>query len=509
MLLLGDLLRRNVAVRPNKVAVIFEENQLTFRQLNSMVNQFANALISLGVKRGDRIGLLLTNSHLYEVSYFASIKIGAILVPICFWYKEPEIEYVVNKAGVSTLILGHDFVSTVQGIQMKTVKRYIVIGGDAPAGMLNFQQLIAKFSDDEPTVFVDENDPHLILFTSGTTGVPKGAVISQRNYYLHTGVSVHHMGQNENSVGMCPYPLFHMGGIMGSLRHVYVGATLVIISTPPTPSKILEAIQRHKVTHFAAVPTLWRRLLEFPDFDKYDLSSLKIAMGGSDAMPKDLLEQVLRRTPAASPQVYGLSEGGVLTYLSPEDSVRKIGSSGKLHCQAEIRLVDEDGKDVPQGEVGEVICRGEHQMLYYWDMPEETSNAIRDGWLYTGDLARYDEEGFIYIVGRKKDMIISGGQNIYPAEIEKLLLKHPKIGEAAIVGVPDKEWVEAILAVVVLKEGLSMTEKEVIDYIKKNLAAYNKPRYVKFAKTLPRTAATGKLQKAELKKFYAKELNLL
>jgi len=508
MLLLGDLLRRNVNVRPDKIAVIFEENQLTFRQLNSMVNQFANALISLGVKRGDRIGLLLTNSHLYEVSYYASVKIGAILVPICFWYKEPEIEYVVNKAGVSTLILGHDFVNTIQGIQMKTVKRCIVIGGDAPAGMLNFQQLIAKFSDDEPTVFVDENDPHLILFTSGTTGVPKGAVISQRNYYLHTGVSAHQLSQNENSVCMCVYPMFHMGGILWVLRHVYVGATLVIISTPPTPAKILEAIQCHKVTHFTAVPTLWRRLLGFPDFDKYDLSSLKIAMGGSDAVPKDLLEEILRRTPASSPQVYGLSEGGVLTYLRPEDSARKIGSSGKVHCQADIRLVDEDGKDVPQGEVGEVICRGEHQMLYYWDMPEETSKTIRDGWLYTGDLARFDEEGYIYIVGRKKDMIISGGQNIYPAEIERMLLKHPKIGEAAIVGVPDKEWVEAVLAVVVLKEGSSMTGKEVIDYIKKNLASYNKPRYVKFAEALPRTAATGKIQKAELKKIYAKELNL-
>lgn len=509
MLLLGDLVRRNVAVRPDKVAVIFEDKKLTFRELNRMTNQFANALINLGVKRGDRIGILFTNSHLYEVSYFASCKIGAIFVPICFWYKEPEIEYVLDKAGVSVLILGKDFISAVKNIKSKTVKHYIVIDGNAPMDMISFERLIQKFPDDEPNVFVDENDPHLILFTSGTTGVPKGAVISHRNYFLHTGVLCHTLNQRESSVGMCPYPLFHMGGIIWLLGNVYAGMTLVIISTPPTPQKMLDAIQRHRVTHFAAVPTMWRRLLEFPEFDNYDVSSLQVAMGGSDAMPKDLLEEVLRRTPAASPQTYGLSEGGCLTFLSPEDSARKIGSSGKLHCQAEIRLVDEDGKDVPHGEVGEVICRGEHQMLYYWDMPEETSKTIRDGWLYTGDLARFDEEGFIYIVGRKKDMIISGGQNIYPAEIERLLLKHPKIAEAAVVGVPDKEWVEAILAVVVLKEALSMTEKEVIDYIKKNLAAYNKPRYVKFAKTLPRTAATGKLQKAEIRKFYAKELNLL
>lgn len=509
MLLLGDLLRRNASVRPDKVALIYEGKKMTFQQLNSLVNRFANTLISVGVKRGDRIGLLLTNSHLYEVSYFASIKIGAIMVPICFWYKAPEIEYVVNKAGVSTLLLGREFVETVSNIFMKTVERSIIMDGDAEAGIPGFEKFIAKSPDHEPGVSIDENDPHLILFTSGTTGVPKGAVISQRNYFLHTGVSVHNTGQTENSVLMCVYPMFHMGGIMWALRHVYVGCTLVIVSTPPTPAKILDAIQEYKVTHFTAVPTLWRRLLKFPDFDKYNLSSLERAMGGSDAMPKDLLEEVLRRTPASSPQVYGLSEGGVLTYLPPEDAIRKLGSSGKVHCQAEIRLVDDEGRDVPQGEIGEVICRGEHQMMYYWDMPQETKNAIRDGWLYTGDLARFDEEGYIYIVGRKKDMIISGGQNIYPAEIERVLAKNPKVAEAAVIGVPDKEWVEAVLAVVVLKDGQVMTEQEVIDHVKKNLASYNKPRYVKFATALPRTAATGKLQKAELRRIYAKELNLL
>lgn len=508
MLLLGDLLRRDAMVRPDKTAFIFEENQVTYKELNDMVNKFANALINLGVKRGDRVGILLMNSHLYAVCYFASCKIGAIFVPICFWYQAPEIEYVVNKAGVSTLIIGSEFAPHFQKIKLNTVKQFIAIGANIPAGMSDFQQLIANHSNDEPTCFVDENDPHLILFTSGTTGVPKGAVISQRNYYLHGGVTTHFMGMNDRHVSMCPYPLFHMGGIIWVVGTIYTGMTLVILSTPPTPEKMLEAIQNHKVTHFAAVPTLWKRLLAFPDFDKYDLSSLKIAMGGSDAMPKDLLEEVLRRTPSASPQSYGLSEGGCLTFLAPEDSVRKIGSSGKTHIQAEIRLVDDNGKDVPNGEVGEIICRGEHQMLYYWDMPKETSETIVDGWLHTGDLGQYDAEGYLYIVGRKKDMIISGGQNIYPAEIERTLLKCPKIVDAAVIGVPDKEWVEAVLAVVVLAEGSSMTEKEVLDYVKNNMAAYNKPRYVKFAKALPRTAATGKVQKAELKKIYTKELNL-
>ena len=511
MLLLGDLLRRNSLVRPDKVAVIYENNTMTFRELNDAVNRFANSLLELGVRKGDRIGLLHTNSHLWEVCYFASIKIGAILVPICFWYKAPEIQYVSDKAGISTFILGQDYLDIIDGIKddLKTVTRYIVIGDDTSGDKLNFHQMVSTGSEEEPGVVVDENDPHLMLFTSGTTGVPKGAVISQRAFYLNASVFTQQMGPNENSVGMCVYPLFHMGGVMWACLNVYAGLTLVIVTTPPTPEKILSAIQQHRVTHFAAVPTLWSRLLEYPGFDDYDLSSLKIAMGASDAMPKELLEEVLRRTPASSPQMYALTEGGFLTYLSPEDSTKKIGSSGKVHCQAEIQLIGEKGNQVRQGEVGEIICRGEHLMSFYWDMPEETENTIKDGWLYTGDLGRFDEDGHLYIVGRKKEMIISGGQNIYPAEIDRVLHKHPDIAEAAVVGVPDKEWGEAVLAVVVPNEGASITEEDVINFVKQNLASYNKPRYVRFADSLPRTAATGKLQKAQLRKSYMEQLNLV
>jgi fatty-acyl-CoA synthase len=230
-------------------------------------------------------------------------------------------------------------------------------------------------------------------------------------------------------------------------------------------------------------------------------------MGASDSMPKDLLEEVLKRCPASSPQLYGLSEGGIITYLKPDESMKKIGSSGKPHSQCEVRLVDENDQDVPLGSVGEIICRGEHIMSHYWDMPEETKNALRGGWLHTGDLGRFDDEGYIYIVGRKKDMIISGGQNIYPAEVEKLLLQHAKIEEAAVIGIPDKEWGESVIAVVAPKKGQKLTEDEVIHYVKENLASYNKPRSVRFMDALPRTSATGKLQKAELRKQISEEIN--
>lgn len=510
MLLLGDLLRRNALVRPDKTAIIFEETRLTYRELNDAVNQFANALMEMGVKRGDRVGLLIENSHHFPIVYFASIKIGAILVPVSFWYRGNEITYAVNKAGISLLILGQKFTDTIKSIQndLTTVSKYIVIGQDNTSGMVDFEALMASSPTKEPQTEVHENDPHLILFTSGTTGAPKGAVITQRTYFLHTGITVNYFGLKENHVNMNVYPMFHMGGPVAVLNSVYAGCPLVIISTPPTPKKILDAIQEHKVTHFIAVPTLWKRLLEYPDFDSYDLSSLKVAMGGSDAMPKELLEEILRRTNVASPQIYGLTEGGVLTFLDTEDSRRKIGSSGKPHCQAEIKLVDEEGRDVHQGEVGEIICRGEHQMAGYWDMPEETKKAVRDGWLYTGDLGKIDEEGHLYIVGRKKDMIISGGQNIYPADVERLLINHPKIEEIAIIGIPDKEWGESVVAVAALKKGQAMSEEELVSYVKDNMASYNKPRHVRFVEALPRTAATGKVQKAELRKQYAKEVSL-
>jgi acyl-CoA synthetase (AMP-forming)/AMP-acid ligase II len=511
VLTIGELLRRSAKARPNKTALIFEENTFTFKELNDVVNKFANALANSGVKKGDRVGVISTNNHYIAISYFAVAKVGAILVPVSFWYKEPDVKYCVAKAGISTFIIGEDFVDMIQGMKDKlpTVERYIAIGRKGEEGMLEFDQLISESSDAEPNIEVDENEAHLMLFTSGTTGVPKGAVQSHRSYYLHAMVVNQAFNMREESVYLLIYPMFHMGGIQSLSQMAQVGSTLVIVSTPPTPEKILEAIDRHKVTGLAMVPTMWRRLLAHPDFDKYDVSSLEFAMGASDGMPLELLEELMSKTGCSdSPQLYGLTEGGDVTFLPLKDTVRKLGSSGKPSSTVEIKLVDDDGQEVPEGEVGEIVVRGEHVMLGYWDMPEENSKTLVDGWLYTGDLGKFDEEGYIYIVGRKKDMIISGGQNIYPAEIERILLMHDKIKEVAVIGLPDKEWNETVMAVIVLEDGMTMTEDEVIGFIKDNTASYNKPRYVRFLSELPRTAATGKLQKAELRKAYIKELGL-
>lgn len=510
MLLLRDMLYRNANIRSQKTAIIFYEGpSMTYGELDQISNKLANALIDLGTKRGDRIAVLLHNGLEFVVAYWAAIKIGAIFLPLNVWYKAPEIIHAIHDSTSSTLILGKEFVETIVSNrdQLAPVSTYIVVADDPPAPqMLTYRHVIDYASPQRPEVEIDENDPHLILYTSGTTGVPKGAVISQRSYYLHTGVMADGLEMEEDDLYMNVYPMFHMGGPCSVLNTAYKGASLLIMSVPPTSEKILQAIQKYGVNSFVAVPTIWTRLLSHPDFDKYDLSSLKLSMGGSDAMPKDLLEQILSRTNANSPQVYGLTEGGVLTFLNAKDQRRKIGSSGKPHIQADIRIVDEEGHDVGPGEVGEIISRSEHQMLYYWNKPEETSKTVKNGWLYTGDLGRFDEDGFLYIVGRKKDMIISGGQNIYPAEVEKTILMLPQIAEVAVIGIPDKEWGESVMAVVVPREGKRLSEDEIINYVRNQMAGYNKPRYVRFVDSLPRTSATGKISKAELRKRYSEEL---
>jgi len=512
-LLLGNLVRQNATVRPNETAIIYEDNKLTFKQLDEDTNKLANALIGIGVEKGDRVGILLLNPHISTIYYFACAKIGAVLVPISFMASESEMIYIINKVEVSTLCYSQDFFEVVNKMKEHTssIERYILFEGNKrQKEMFSYVDLMMSASAKEPVgIIIDEDDPHVIIFTSGTTGHPKGAVISHRSYYLLAGVLTHKLTMSPKSIYLNAYPMFHMAGIVGVLGGTYEGYAVVMISVPPTSIKLLDAIQRFKVTHFLAVPTIWKRLLAFPDFDNYDLSSLKVAMGASDSMPEELLQQIHNRTSATCPQLYGLTEGGILTYLEADDALRKIGSSGQAHCQAELRVVDEKGNDVKNGETGEIICRSPHQMLYYCDMPEATASTINeDGWLSTGDLARFDEENYLYIVGRKKDMIISGGQNIYPAEIERVLNEHPSIFEACIVGLTDKEWGEAVAAAIVLEQNVAMTETEVIEYVRKELASYNKPKYVKFFSSLPRTAATGKLQKVEIRKNLVEEFTL-
>ena len=366
-------------------------------------------------------------------------------------------------------------------------------------------RLVEESPDDEPEARIDERDGHIILYTSGTTGFPKGTLLSHRAHVLHAASWALESRAVREDVYLCTYPLFHTGGTdCGILPPLYAGASVVLLAWPDARA-ILDAVERHRVTAFRAVPTIWKRLLAQADFDERDLSSLRRVMAGSDAMAPELVAEIRRRIPNAEYlQNYGLTEAGpVLTFLRPGDPPSKYGSNGTPHAQAEVRIVDEQDQRLPPCVVGEIVARSEHLMTEYWGLPDKTAEALRGGWLHTGDLGYVDEDGYLWITGRKKDVIITGGEHVYPIEVEAILQLHPGVDEVAVIGVPDPEWGESVCAVVVAAAGARPTPNELVAFVRGRLADFKRPRHVVFTDDLPRTGPTRKVQKAVLRERYA------
>ena len=505
MLLLGDLLRRNADSQAfqGKTALIFGDRTTTYAALNERANCIANALIGFGLKKGDRVAVLGRNSDLYVAIYFALAKAGAIMVPVNFWYRTGEIRYTLSQSQASLFIVERRF-AAVAGPAVNPEKIRRVIGYDDDGGASDLARLEAGADPSEPAVEIDEDDPHIILYTSGTTGSPKGATLTHKNHYIHAMSLAFSTANAADDVGVVIYPLFHTGGPdCLILPHFLVGATLVILDGGD-PRAILEATQRHRVTNIFCVPTIWGRILRTLNETPCDVSSVKRCLGSSDTFPPDLLDKILSRFDADVYVTYGLTEAGcILTVckLTREDRT-KIGSVGRPMPAVEIRLVDESMADVPVGKVGQVVARGPSIMKGYWNMPEKTAEAMGRGWLLSGDLARSDSDGYVFIAGRTKDMVISGGENVYPVEIERTLKQISGVKDAAIVGVPDPEWGESVLAVVVPEEGTRLSSQHVIEFIGSRLAGYKKPRFVEFVDELPVTTATGKVQKGVLRERF-------
>ncbi|MGH2499426.1 MAG: class I adenylate-forming enzyme family protein [Candidatus Limnocylindria bacterium] len=507
MLLIGDVVRRRAtgadAERP---AVLFREHRWTYRELNEAAARLANGLGEVGVGRGDRVALLGRNSVEWVVAYFACAKAGAILVPVSYWYKPAELAHVLGDSGARLLIAAAeqaDVVGEARG-GVTTLERVVWIGGDASGDDAGYASLIAGSSDSEPDVAISESDPHVILYTSGTTGFPKGAVLSHRAHVLHAATWASETRAERDDVYLCTYPLFHTGGTdCGILPPLYVGATVVVLPWPDADA-IVDAIERHRVTAFRAVPTIWKRLVAREDLARRDLGSLRRVIAGSDAMPAELVAEIRRRFPQASYlQNYGLTEAGpVLTYLRPEDPPSAYGSNGLPHPQAEIRIVGPDDRALAAGEVGEIVARTEHLMDGYWNLPDRTAEALRGGWLHTGDLGYLDEGGYLWVTGRQKDVIITGSEHVYPSEVEAVLRLHPGVEEAAVIGVPDAHWGESVCAVVIPAASGGPTADELIAFVRARLADFKRPRYVVFADELPRTGPTRKVQKAALRERY-------
>ena len=498
MLILGEILRRHARVRPHKTAYVVGATRVTYTQFNAGANRLAHALHALAVGRGDRVAILANNCAPYPLAYFACSKLGAILVPVNARFKDDEVCYAVEQSESTVVLYEPDFSATVDRLRGRwpKVRHYRSLDD------VTFTVWLSEHSDAEPPACVDENDPHVMLYTSGTTGAPKGALLSQRSYYLQAGHSHHTTGLSEDDVGLSMFPMFHMGGWALPLGFWYDGGTVVIMERAD-PRAMLDAVQRERVTYLYAVPTVYNFMLDLPDFGRFDLSSLRVLASGTSVMTAAQLRRIIERFRNRNLFIiYGSTEAGPVATLRPADLFRKPGSVGRPALNVELRVVDDDNRDVPARTPGEIICRSEFNLRGYWRMPAESAATLRGGWVHTGDLGVLDDDGFLFIAGRKKEMIKSGGENIFPVEVERVLLDHPAIAEAAVLGVPDPDWGESVLAVVVPRPGHQLAEGDVIEHVRARLAGFKKPRYVWFLDALPRTAATRQVQKTLLREQF-------
>ncbi|MHA1209143.1 MAG: long-chain-fatty-acid--CoA ligase [Candidatus Freyarchaeota archaeon] len=509
-MLLGDIPRRNARLYPDKIAVIDGENEFTFGQFNERVNRLANSIIDFGLDSGDRFAVLSRNNFQFVELYFAAAKAGRPIVPVNYRLKEGELSHVLNDSEARILFFEKDFYPLIEKLEADTVEHLVCLDGDLQNSE-NYENLISKGSKEEPNEEIDENDVAILGYTGGTTGLPKGVLTTHRNVIT----SCYNLCV-ENELKMAPGksflnapPVFHAGDAMGMFAFSFIGGTNVMMNFTSVESPLIN-IQKYRVTHALLVPTMIIWMLQLPNLDSYDLSSLEVLFYGTAPMPLEALKKALKVFKCNFCQVYGSAETFVpISILKPSDHVvegseeemKRMLSAGREVQGVEVKIVDDNDNEVEKGEVGEIIVKGKNVMKGYWKKPELTKEALKNGWYHTGDLGRRDAANYIYIVDRKKDMIISGGENIYPIEIENVLFKHPAVADAAVIGVPDEEWGESVKAFVV-KKG-EVTEEELIEFCGKYLAGYKKPKSIEFVEALPKSSV-GKVQKHVMREPYWK-----
>jgi acyl-CoA synthetase (AMP-forming)/AMP-acid ligase II len=504
---MGDIPRLNARRYPDKKALVMEDQSLTYSQFNDRVNLVANGLLARGVASGDRVAVLAMNRLDYPVLVYAALKIGAVVVPVNFRYQQAELAYALNDAAPKVMFFSGEMgklVAETRGDLKEPIDLVSLGGGGGPED-LTLDGLIKGRSPDEPKTGPEPSWPAMIMYTSGTTGFPKGVIYSH-GAYMNVAVGLCLEGDlGHNDVSMVCLPLFHNGGLNAiTLPTLLLGGTVVIMAKGFDPDIILEAVGRHRVTMTMWVPTMLAILVNHPGAAGYDVSSLNKIWYGSSAISPIILEASQKMFGAGFYQWYGQTETGMNSVLRPEDHAEHTHCTGREMFNSEIRIIDEEGNDTPVGEVGEIICAQKLLgMSGYWNMPEATEQAICEGWIHTGDLARVEGGSFFTVVDRIKDMIISGAENIYPKEIEDLLMTHAGVREVAVIGIPDEVYGESVCAVVVKKKGQDPSQEELIGFCAERLARYKKPKKVVFIDELPKNAA-GKVTKNPLREpFWA------
>jgi long-chain acyl-CoA synthetase len=510
---MGLHLTRSAKWFSDRTAVVHKDVRLTYKEFNERVNRLANGLTSLGLKKGDHVAIFSANRHHILETFYACHKTGLVTVPLNARVSISEAAQMLNNSESNAVMVGEELVEAVDKVrgELEGVRHYIATSNPAPK-MTDYETLLGASSPEEPQVDVDRDDLASIEYTSGTSGSLKAAMLTHRCFLTMSKkeLLIPGLDLEMNSVMCHVAPVTH--GTIAMVLPTIVRGGCNLILPGFDPKILLETIEKERVTHIMLVPTMINFLMAHPDLKNYDLSSIRTMLYAASPMPAERVKEAVRLFGPVLIQNYGTHETAALvTYLGKEDhmfegdqkKVKRLSAAGIPCMETEVRVVDDDGRDVKPGEVGEIIERGDDTMIGYWKDPALTAETIIDGWLHTRDMATVDEDGYIYIVDRKSDMIISGGFNIYPFEVEEVLYRHPAVFEAAVISIPDDQWGESVKAVVVLKEDALASEEDLIEHCKAYLASYKKPKSVDFVADLPKNAHGKVLRRVLRQKYWA------
>jgi acyl-CoA synthetase (AMP-forming)/AMP-acid ligase II len=511
LLRLQDILGRSARFYGKKVALVCGPERFSYGQFMDRANRLASGLFSLGVRRGDRIVALLPNCHRFAELYLAVAQVGAVLVPLNVRLSPGELIRLIEHSEAMGLVSGKPFRETLRAMapQLKNLKFHL--GWDLQEeGFEDYENLLANSSPRRIDSDFNDGEVAIQMYTSGTTGAPKGVLLTHRNLLANTLTGIFERRFSSHDVFLNTAPMYHIADLEYFLQILSVGGTNVLIPRFD-PDLFLETVQKERVTCTWVVPTMIHDLLTCPDLPRYDVASLRTIFYGGACLSHGLFSRAREAFPCQFSLGFGLTEASpLISLLRPEDHQgkpekveRRLRSCGREAFNVEVRIVDEGGQEVEPGQVGEIVVRGANVMKGFWKMEQETQKTLRGGWLHTGDLARMDEEGYLFLVDRKKDVIKSGGENIYSREVEEVIASHPAVEEVAVIGVQDERWGEAVKAVVVLREGSACTEREIFEHCRLNLAGFKQPKSVTFMLSLPKNI-TGKVLKTDLREMFQK-----
>lgn len=518
-MLLADTLKKAYQFFPEKKAIVCGGRRWTYSEFFVRLSRFSHYLKEEGVEKGDRIAILHPNCHCYLEVYFAIALRGAAAVPLNYRLSAGELALIMNDAGVRVLVADPRFRETVDRMRtdLPTVEKIIWTGDrkdHLPEGGrdLRYEEIVAEVSAQAPEVEVAEADIAQIYYTSGTTGRPKGVMLTHKNVAVHALGTIAELHLTDRDVWLHAAPLFHLADAWATWAITWVGGTHVLVGEFDPPM-VLAAMEREKVTLTNLIPTMLNMLVNYSGVKDHDYSRLRVLLSGGAPIAPEVVRRIVDTFQCDYIQTYGMTETspyltlsilkGHLMEKSPEEQLRFKSKTGREFIATELKVVTDDGREIrkDEKEVGEIIVRGDTVTPGYWQLPEETARAIRNGWLYTGDMAVMDDEGYVTIVDRRKDMIVTGGENVYSTEVENALYLHPAVLECAVVGVPDEKWGEAVKGVVVLKPGREATEEELISFCKEKIARYKAPKSIDFISALPKTGS-GKIEKKKLRDPY-------